>query len=210
MKTEYVVHVQLSYNRDAACFLPKYREELKKMMKQNVKTAAPIEISMADSLCRIADSLEEILEMAKEQNSLDDCYEEETDQDIEDYLDELLSSHQKGISDDEIYAISIDPAKQPEKVPIGRLEEYETFTVKDEVIFEIPDTDMVVSCSAGKLIEIGGHQYLFGQGLVVLLDPDDELREFQEKDFQKVLRFLESAKRTLLCGSAKKDVYRLK
>lgn len=93
---------------------------------------------------------------------------------------------------------------------LGRFDEYETFTVDDEVIFEIPNTDMAVSCSSGKLIEIGGHQYLFGQGLVVLLDPDDELREFQEKDFQKVLRFLDSAKRTILCGSAKKDVYRLK
>ena len=169
-------------------------------MKQKGKTTTPSEISIAESLCRIADALEELIDMAKEQNSCD-CCSKETDQDIEDYLDQLLSPSRKKTSPDEIFAVSIDPAKQPEKVP---------FTVDDEVIFEIPNTDMAVSCSSGKLIEIGGHQYLFGQGLVVLLDPDDELREFQEKDFQKVLRFLDSAKRTILCGSAKKDVYRLK
>ena len=209
MTNEYGVNVQLSYNRNAAYFLPKYREEFEKMMKQKGKTTTPIEISIAESLCRIADSLEELIDMAKEQNSCD-CCSKETDQDIEDYLDQLLSPSRKKTSPDEIFAVSIDPAKQPEKVPIGRFDEYETFTVDDEVIFEIPNTDMAVSCSFGKLIEIGGHQYLFGQGLVVLLDPDDELREFQEKDFQKVLRFLDSAKRTILCGSAKKDVYRLK
>lgn len=208
MTNEYGVNVQLSHNRDAAYFLPKYREELKKMMKQNKKTTTPLEVSIADSLCRIADAMEDLIDLAKEQNSCDCCKDD--DLDIEEYLDKLLSPSSKKPSSDEIFAVSIDPAKQPEKVPIGRLDEYETFTVDDEVIFEIPDTDMAVSCSFGKLIEIGGHQYLFGQGLVVLLDPDDELREFQEKDYQKVLRFLESAKRTILCGSAKKDVYRLK
>ena len=208
MTNEYGVNVQLSHNRDAAYFLPKYREELKKMMKQNKKTTMPLEVSIADSLCRIADAMEDLIDLAKEQNSCDCCKDD--DLDIEEYLDKLLSPSSKKPLSDEIFAVSIDPAKQPEKVPIGRLDEYETFTVDDEVIFEIPDTDMAVSCSFGKLIEIGGHQYLFGQGLVVLLDPDDELREFQEKDYQKVLRFLESAKRTILCGSAKKDVYRLK
>lgn len=69
---------------------------------------------------------------------------------------------------------------------------------------------MAVSCSIGDLIEIGGHQYLFGQGLVVLMDPSAELRAFQEKDFQKLLDYLNCVKRTILCGSAKKDVYRLK
>ena len=209
MKNEYVVYVQLSRGRDAAYFLPKYREELKKMMKQNVKTATPLEVSIADSLCRIADAMEDLIDLAKEQNSCDYC-DEDNDLDMEDYLNKMLSPSSRRTCSDQIFAVSIDPAKQPEKVPIGRLDEYETFTVDDEVIFEIPESDMAVSCSSGKLIEIGGHQYLFGQGLVVLLDPDNELREFQEKDYQKVLRFLESAKRTILCGSAKKDVYRLK
>lgn len=209
MKNEYVVYVQLSRGRDAAYYLPKYREELKKMMKQNVKTATPLEVSIADSLCRITDALEDLIDMAKEQNSCDYC-DEDDDLDMEDYLNKLLSPSSRRTCSDQIFAVSIDPAKQPEKVPIGRLDEYETFTMDDEVIFEIPESDMAVSCSSGKLIEIGGHQYLFGQGLVVLLDPDNELREFQEKDYQKVLRVLESAKRTILCGSAKKDVYRLK
>ena len=210
MKNEYVVYVQLSRGRDAAYFLPKYREELKKMMKQNVKTATPLEVSIADSLCRITDALEDLIDMAKEQNSCDYCDEDDDDLDMEDYLNKMLSPSSRRTCSDQIFAVSIDPAKQPEKVPIGRLDEYETFTVDDEVIFEIPESDMAVSCSSGKLSEIGGHQYLFGQGLVVLLDPDNELRVFQEKDYQKVLRVLEIAKRTILCGSAKKDVYRLK
>ena len=145
MTNEYGVNVQLSYNRNAAYFLPKYREELEKMMKQKRKITTPIEIGIAESLCRIADSLEELIDMAKEQNSCD-CCSKETDQDIEDYLDQLLSPSRKKTSHDEIFAVSIDPAKQPEKVPIGRFDEYETFTVDDEVIFEIPNTDMAVSC----------------------------------------------------------------
>ena len=70
MTNEYGVNVQLSYNRNAAYFLPKYREELEKMMKQKGKTTTPIEIRIAESLCRIADSLEELIDMAKAANEM--------------------------------------------------------------------------------------------------------------------------------------------
>ena len=180
------------------------------MMDQNKKTATPKQVTITDELCRIADALEELIEMAKEQNSCDYCCCPEDDQDIDDYLDKLLSPSHQRLSADDIFAVSIDPAKQPEKVPISRVDDFETFTEDEEVIFEIPDTDMVISCSSGKLIEIGGHQYLFGQGLVVLLDERDDLRPFRKEDYQKVLDFLAHSKRTILCGSAKKDVYRLR
>jgi hypothetical protein len=178
------------------------------MMNQNTKTSLPPEADIAVQLYRIAETLEELLDVMKDRDIRN--YFEEDDPDGEAYLDRLLSPPHKVPAPDEIFAISIDPAKQPEKVSISRLEEYETFTENDEVIFEIPDTDMAVSCSIGDLIEIGGHQYLFGQGLVVLMDPSAELRAFQEKDFQKLLDYLNCVKRTILCGSAKKDVYRLK
>lgn len=178
------------------------------MMNQNTKTSLSPEADIAVQLYRIAETLEELLEVMKDRDIRN--YLEEDNLDGEAYLDRLLSPPHKRPASDEIFAISIDPAKQPEKVPISRLEEYETFTENDEVIFEIPDTDMAVSCSIGDLIEIGGHQYLFGQGLVVLMDPSAELRAFQEKDFQKLLGYLNCVKRTILCGSAKKDVYRLK
>lgn len=179
------------------------------MMNQNTKTSLPPEADIAVQLYRIAETLEELLDVMKDMN-LCDYGEEDDDHDMEACLDRLLSPPHKKPAPDEIFAIAIDPAKQPEKVPISRLEEYETFTENDEVIFEIPDTDMAISCSIGDLIEIGGHQYLFGQGLVVLLEPNAELRAFQEKDFQKLLGYLNCVKKTILCGSAKKDVYRLK
>jgi hypothetical protein len=177
------------------------------MMNQNTKTGMSTEADIAVQLYRIAETLEELLDVMKDQSICDYCRD---DSDMETCMDRLLSPPHRRPSPDEIFAIAIDPAKQPEKVPISRLEEYETFTDSDEVIFEIPDTDMAISCSIGDLIEIGGHQYLFGQGMVVLLEPNAELKAFQEKDFQKLLGYLNCVKRTILCGSAKKDVYRLK
>lgn len=178
------------------------------MMNQNAKTGMSPEADIAVQLYRIAETLEELVDVMKDQSICD--YYRDDDPDVEACLDRLLYLPHKRPAPDEIFAIAIDPAKQPEKVPISRFEEYETFTESDEIIFEIPDTDMAISCSIGDLIEIGGHQYLFGQGMVVLLEPNAELKAFQEKDFQKLLGYLNCVKRTILCGSAKKDVYRLK
>ena len=109
MTNEYGVNVQLSYNRNAAYFLPKCRKEILKMMNQNTKPGLSPEADIALQFYRIAETLEELLDVMKDRDIRN--YFEEDDPDGEAYLDRLLSPPHKVPAPDEIFAISIDPAK---------------------------------------------------------------------------------------------------
>lgn len=111
---------------------------------------------------------------------------------------------------DTVLAIAINPAKEPVKIPIYGLSEWDFSGDDHEAIFEISGTDLVITCDERNLIEIGDHLYLYGSGFIVSLDEEAELIALNEDDCMKALNYLNCIKRTLLCGSAKKDVYRLK
>ena len=164
-------------------------------MKQNNRISTCMNAEFTEGIREITDALDKIYCILMEM--------------IDEYDDEdRKSSGKEGV--DAVIAVAINTEKEPVKIPIYGLSEWDFSGDDHEAIFEISGTDLVITCDDRDLIEIGGHLYLHGSGFIVSLDKEADLKALDEDDWVKAMNYLSCVKRTLLCGSAKKDVYRLK
>ena len=162
-------------------------------MKKNNRISTCMSEEFAEGIREMTDAMDKIycilMEMIDEYEDCDSCEEEKMDT---------------------VIAVAINPEKEPVKIPIYGMSEWDFSGDDHEAIFEIPGTDLVITCDDRDLIDIGGHLYLHGSGFIASLDKEADLKVLNEDDCVKAMNYLSCVRRTLLCGSAKKDVYRLK